>query len=884
MKPATQTEITPPEVHLEKARQELFDRFLKNRAPNFLIDLSSLFDRYFQERFENSRAGLLMDIQKNPCAILALGGYGRQEQCLMSDIDLLFLFEKTIPPGAEDLVREFILPLWDMGVEVGHATRALKDCVEDAKKDVATLTAMLDARFICGMSRLYVELTEVLRKRLYRKNKKQIITRIVERNLERHKRFGDSSYLLEPHLKEGRGGLRDYHTMLWVSRVAANVVRPRDLVFEGFLSHNEFITLEKALRFIWSARNHLHHLSGKKNDRLLFEDQIKMSGILKVKKRGGLKPVEIFLAELHGHMEWIKRAFLAFMDEPGICEFVKKGRRPGKILMPRGLKAEKGRLDFVSPEAVLKSPFLMMKIFEQSVALNIPLSVESWRLVGEFLYRVDEKFRFSKRALESFEKILMAPNQKFNVLNEMLDAGFLVKFIPEMAGIANRIQYDSYHLYPVDKHLLRAVEIIRNFGSPKDATGCDLCAIFYKSLKKKRLLLWAALLHDIGKGSLEGGHSARGADMARDILTPRGFSQKDVDTVVFLVKRHLLLPKVSSRRDINDEPTVLSCARKIKTVARLKMLYLLSVGDAAATGPNAWNEWNHSLMKELVFKILKMLEKGSLASERADSLVKKKKREISETAAVSPELKDLDFLIEAMSPRYLLRVRPDDIRRHMALFRRMGAEDFDWEVAGGRRSAVRTVTICAKDRPGLMAAIAGVFAVNGMEILEAAAFTWQNGVALDVFKVQPPPDIIFENDKWDKAKKDLQRALSGDLDLGAALEKRRRAYPPERPWPSGEDVKVVVDNSASDFFTIVEVVTGSFSGLLFCITDALFRSGLDVWVAKIGRKVEKVFDVFYVRNFDGEKADAPGDEERIAEEISRAVREKREAAGAIRTL
>jgi len=876
IKNADKIKETSPAKKLEAARQGLFKRFLKNKAPNFLREHSSLFDAYFQERFEKSQTGPLMDIKENPYAVLALGGYGRQEQCLMSDIDLLFLFEKKIPDQAQELVREFLFPLWDAGLEVGYATRSLNDCAKGAQADVTILTAMLDARFICGMSPLYTALLDGLRKKFCRKDEKETIARIVDRNLQRHVRFGDSSYLLEPNLKEGLGGLRDYHTMLWVARIAANVTKPEDFVFEGFLSHHEFSVLKKALNFIWKTRNHLHYLSGRKDDRLLFAEQIKMARILKIKKKEGLEPVELFLGELHKHMEFIKRMLLTFMDEPAIFGSTKKNRGRFRISMIRGLNAKRGRLDFVSPEAIVKSPFLLMKIFEESAALNIPLSVEARRLTREFSYLLSDRFRLSNRTSKAFENILMAPTQKFNVLQEMLDTGFMVQFIPEMKGIVNRIQYDSYHLYPVDKHLSRTVEIIRNFAPKKDSSGLNLCGMIYKSLRKKKLLLWGALLHDIGKGSPGGGHSGRGAQLAEKILKERGFSYKDVETVVFLVEQHLLLPKTASRRDINDEGTIISCARKIKTPTRLRMLYLLTMGDSAATGPNAWNEWSRSLIRELFFKILKMLEKGTLGSERAGATATRTKNDIAKIVKDSPELEKLDFLIDAMSPRYFLDVAPHDIQAHMKLYQRMGDADFQWDVSRTSKKSPRTVTICAKDRPGLMSAISGTFAVNGLEILEARAFTWKNRVALDIFQVKPPADIIFEDDKWEKAKNDLYAALSGELDLFLALEKRGKIYPPEKSCPSQGEIKIRVDNSSSDFFTIVEVVAGAFGGLLFYITDALLKLGLDVWVAKIGRKVDSVFDVFYVRDFQGEKADAPEQESRIIEEIRRAIEKKKD--------
>ncbi len=858
---AKKIKFVPAAEQLREKSAHLISDFLKRKTPDFIIEHAQILDDYFFESFENSMIGPKMGMEKNPYAIIALGGYGRREQFIHSDVDLLFLFEKYVPDEASDLIQEVVYPLWDIGLEVGYATRSLKECVKLAGKDLEVLTSVLDARLICGMSYLYSALMEQLRNKIARKRSRKIIKKIIENSRLRHEVFGDSAFLLEPNLKEGQGGLRDYHTMLWITKLNSNLRQFRDFEYYGFLSHDEFQSLKKALHFIGSVRNCLHHLSDRKCDQLYFEYQIKMAHALKFETANGQQPVERFLSKLHGHMEFLKQQHLMLIYELGLSKNLKSR---GKIARPNGVAGleitENGMLNFVSSENILDDPSLLMKIFEESAALNIPLSAEAKRLIREFSYLVDEEFSSSAKQIESFERILVKPISTFNVLNEMLNTGFLIRFIPDFKDINNRIQYDEYHLYPVDRHLLRTIQYIKVFGTSGGKSKHPLCNDLYKGLKKRSLLLWAALLHDIGKGKTGVSHSVSGAKIAGELLQKKGYGAEDIETVSFLIKEHLLLVKTATRRDLNDEETAVSCARKIKDVDQLKMLYLLTVADCMATGPKAWSDWTAALLRDLFFKISKILEKGELASREAIEAIEKKKAEVLGLAMPRYAKDAIETLFGFMSPRYLLYMPSASIMEHIELYKNSGADAFVWNVAKTFDSNTRTVTICAKDRPGLFSKIAGTFTLNGLDILDAQIFTWRNNIAVDIFEVTPPADQIFEEERWQKAKMQLQEALSGDLDLKKALKEKISVYRPEKRPVNGRPHQINVDNESSSFFTIVEVFTYDFPGLLFMITDAIFRCGLDIWVAKIATKVDQVVDVFYVRDFDGQKVDLPDQE------------------------
>ena len=863
--------LDSPVNQLQKRKKDLLARFLRGKEPQFLSLHAEILDDYFHESFAQSSAGPRIGIEKNPYAIIALGGYGRKEQCLHSDIDVLLLFGKKIPKEAAVLVQEIFYPLWDTGLEVSYATRTLKECLSLASQDFEVLTSLVDARFLCGISSLYSELTEVMRRKIRHKNGKEFIQWLVERNEARHNRFGDSTHLLEPNLKEGLGGLRDYHAMLWLGWAKYQIKEPRDLEYLGHLSHNEFQTLTEALSFILTVRNWLHHISGRKCDQLYFEYQIKVAEAMHFKDRNGQQAVEMFLGHLHGHMEFLKQQHLLLLNK--IVPRKYKGARgtTRHRMNVGGIVIGQESLNFESSEAILENPQLLIKIFEQSAKLGLPLSIEARRLVREFLHLVDGEFRKSTGIIQSLQRILLAPLQPLDALDEMLTTGILTALIPEINSVVNLIQYDEYHVYPVDKHLLHAVGLLKDFGKPDLDPEEAIHAQLFREVSRPEILHWAVLLHDVGKGSEGKDHSRHGAEIVRHIFQRMNFADSDIDTISFLVREHLLLTKTATQRDLNDEKAVIQCASKFRNTEELKMLYLLTVADSKATGPKAWNDWIASLLKELFFKVYHILKKGELATPAAVDIFEKKRKEILQESLSIP-LEDLESLFEQMSPRYLLYTPVKDILRHIELYQRLGSASVVLETQILPRTDYRTVTVCAHDRPGLFSKISGVFTLNNLDILDAQIYTWRNRIALDIFKVKAPPDTLFEDEAWTRVRKNLHSALSGELDLGLVLDEKLLTYQSAavKSTASRPD-KVMVDNNGSDFFTIIEVYTYDFPGLLYRITDALFRCNLDVWVAKIATKVDQVLDIFYVRDLDGQKVTDPQQVEAIKATISQVL-------------
>ncbi|MFO7963260.1 MAG: [protein-PII] uridylyltransferase [Desulfobacterales bacterium] len=856
---------------LMNSRRRLISAFIAGNEPNFPQRHAELLDDYFRMRFETSTIGPGLNITKYPYAILAQGGYGRREQCLFSDVDVLILFENTIK-GVENLIEEMVFPLWDMGLDVGHATRSVQESIKLAGRDITVLTALLDSRFICGRSNLYLDLMDGLHKKVRNEKSSRIIRGLVASDRKRHEVFGDSTYRLEPNLKEGQGGLRDYHTLLWIGRIRANVKTPRDLEYEGFLSHDEFRQLDRALSFLLEVRSRLHHLAGRKNDRLYFDYQIQMAESLAFCATDHQKPVERFLGRLHKDMEFIKELYHIVLSELGYQQANSRKKKKTKATKAADVVIHRGMITFVYPETVLSNPITMMEIFRESDRYGTPLSAEAIRLIKDFAPLLDESFFRSSRPIRLLEKLLVSGDPDHPALDQLCHADMMNRFIPEFREITNRIQFDAYHLFPVDKHSLHTVKVLQRWRRRKGRVNEPLCDKLYHEISRPDLLHWAALLHDIGKGSTVDDHSESGRMLALRILDRLGFSHDDAEIVASLINDHLFLIKIATRRDIGDEETCITCAGKVKDIEKLKMLYLLTVADSVSTGPNAWNDWTATLLRDLFLRVAKILETGELASEEAVHVRNEKKNRIREALLILGYPGDPEAVIRIMSPRYLLYTPIEDIMLHLKLRSALKANKPVWNIKTNHSSDTRTVTICAVDEPGLFSKIAGTFTINGIDILNAQAFTWRDNTALDIFEVKPPPDPIFESEKWHRAENHLISVLDGRMDLAPAIQEKTAAYGCGGPKIAVKPVRIEVDNASSSFFTIIEVFAYDYLGLLYDITDTLFHMGLDVWISKIATKADQVVDVFYVRDFDGQKVDSKDQEDRIKTALSKVIR------------
>ncbi|MBT3387432.1 MAG: [protein-PII] uridylyltransferase [Desulfobacula sp.] len=832
-----------------RKREGLIKRFLSDDGFDFPEQLTQIIDEYIVSIFEKGLSAKKLMNSGHPFALIALGGLGRREQCIHSDIDLLILFEKTVPKEVKAFIQELVYPLWDARFQVGYAVRNIDECLHLAFERFDILTTVLDARLICGLPGIYISFLKKFRSMLYSGYMKSTLNYLYEYGEQRHSDYGDSAQLISPDLKSGFGGLRDYHTLLWYAKIKSNIKKRRDLEYYGFLSPLEYTTLEQSLKDIWRIRNFLHFITKRRCDILHFEYQAELADLIGYRHKKGHTDVETFLGDLHNRMDFLKQIHhISLEDILYGFRRTMAGSRP-KSIKTYGLVIIKKRLYFKNTVVILQKPDLLIKIFFESAKRKIPLSIAARRIVSEFLHLIDDEFIKNRNTVKIFKKIIALSSQKFNVLDIMLITGILGKLIPEFTAIINKIQYNHYHLFPVDRHSILCVQIVNDFKKPADSKISAFYSSVFKEIKDKKLLLFTGLLHDIGKSSPEKEHLKSGAKIAKTILERFGFSPPEIRDAAFLIENHLIFIQTATRRDIADEETAIYMAKKVVKPRLLRMLFLLTVADSQATGPKAWNEWTANLLKDLFLKTLGILKNGELASKKAQHLVEKKKKRVLRFFSKRGRAEETMPLLEVMSQRYLFHTHFRNIIDHINVYKELGNKQFTWQILKEGDADYRNVIICRKSIPGFYSKIAGVFFLNGIDIIGSQIYPFGETHMLDLYTVKPPKDRVFEAEKWKKAEADLIQALGEDHFLDKALSK----IPKILNVPSGqkpEPNKVRIDNELSSFFTIVEVLTYNFPGLLFSVTNALYRSGVKVDVAMVATKVDQVIDIFYVRSIE----------------------------------
>ena len=844
-----------PPLELKESRNHLISLLAEGNVPEIPEgDFTGIVDQYFRNGLQESRVGNRLFKEKRPFAFVALGGYGRKELCLHSDIDIMILFGRKIPSNAKELTQEILFPLWDLGLDLGYGIRTIKDCLDLSADDFEFMTSIIDARFVCGDSPLFLSLVEKFQKKIVSRKATALNRWLKGQEEIRMATFGDASHLLEPNLKAGIGGLRDYHQILWLAKVFLNLRTHRDLEYLGTFSYKEYQDLNENLSFILLVRNHLHQISGRKNDQLIFEHQEEIARRLGFKDRKDYLAVEQFMGELHASMTSIKSLHHSFFA--GHLRELKDTKKdiPAQEIAD-GLHLYRGELNFNSATAILSNHSLLLEIFEKASAGGSSLSLEARRLIREFLYLIDDDFRESEKASQRFLNILKLPNA-FEVLDQMYETGFLCAFIPEFEQIRNRVQFDRYHIFPVDRHLLQTFKELKKLAQRNELLLLDI----FSDVSNPEPLFLAALFHDLGKTGKN--HASRGVKKVKHILKRFHYEKKGTEDLLFLIGYHLLMVETASRRDLNDEKVVVQCARTIEDPDRLKMLYLLTWADSNATGPRAWNEWTANLVQELFFKILHILEKGELATPSTSRKVKNTLSRLRREMTVKIDEKDLENLLEVMSPRYLVETNSKTINRHIELYQALPSLNkqekeptFVLEAKEDESTDCWEVTFLAKDRPGLFSDFAGVMALNNINILSSYIYTWRDGTAVDIFRVTRPLDPIHSDEVWAKIKEDLKNTITGKLSLIYRLsEKAETSLLSPNKKPS-QPPRVIVDNESSDFFSLIEIFADDHVGLLYLITHTLFSLRLDIRIAKIATNGDQIADVFYVRDLEGQKVE-----------------------------
>jgi len=792
--------------------------------------------------------------------IAAVGGYGRATLAPSSDIDLLFLLPPAAAPREKRIIEAILYMLWDLGQKVGLATRSVKECLVQARNDMTVRTALLEARLILGDHTLFENMrTRFEREIVQRTAAEFVAAKLAERD-SRIALAGRSRYLVEPNVKNGKGGLRDLNTLFWIAKYAYRLREAADLVGAGVFSRSEYRLFCRCEEFLWRVRCHLHYLTGRPEERLSFDHQRRIASQLGYSARGGLASVERFM----------KHYFLIAKDVGDLTAIVcaaleerqakpsarldrfRPWRRKRAAIATGDFEVENGRVTVTGPEVFARDPVNLIRLFWVADRNGLPIHPDATRHVTRALKLIDAKLRANPEANRLFLGILTSRNEPEIVLRHMNEAGVLGRFIPEFGRIVALMQFNMYHHYTVDEHLLRAVGNLAEIEAQRLTAELPLATEIMPSIANRRALFLALFLHDIAKGRTQD-HSSAGVDVARALSPRLGLNEAETETVAWLVETHLVMSDTAQRRDLSDSTTITTFANLVQTLERLKMLFVLTVCDIRAVGPGVWNNWKHELLRTLYWETEVVLAGGHSAIDRKERVAGAR----AELRRALPNWPDLDF--EAYAARlpqaYWLKATLEQKLLHAKLLNMTEVEVPApiTHVRTDRDRGVTELTIIAPDHARLLSIVAGACAATGANIVDAQVFTTADGMALDTIFVSRA--FRYDEDELRRAGNTLlaiERSLSGQIRLQDMIAARTRQAGPDRNVFRIHP-EVSINNTLSRRFTVLEVTGLDRPGLLYELTAILSRLSLNIASAHIATFGEKAADVFYVTDFAGEK-------------------------------
>jgi len=834
---------------LKTQRQALDDLWSQGLSGTSLLrSLSGLADEFIRDCF----AGIDKAEKDNQVALVALGGYGRQELFPFSDIDLMILFKPEIRKSVGAIADAILYPLWDTGFEVGHGVRTIDESLKQAAEDIIFQIALLDGRCIGGSEELFQQLMAEFRHKFVDGRRREFICDLNELSVERRQRFGSHAYLLEPNIKESKGGFRDIQSMIWAAKVVFGISTFDEIIEAGFLLPSEGERFKDAHNMLVRIRNRLHYISGRKNDQLYFEQQEEMAESFDYSKSGTGLSVEGFMRDVYGHLSTITVIHDLFFDHVSeVLGLTTQEQRVSDRDLEKGIEIRDNRVHLrAGPETLAAKPYLLMRTFLASAKTGVGVHHRSKMHITDNLGLIGDKMRKSPRMAKPFHAILGSSESVLPVLEGMLETGLLGMYIPEFARIDALAQHDVYHIYTVDRHSLQAVvELHKVIGEEPEIV---------EQVEHRRPFFLAALLHDIGKKSGRD-HSEYGAELAETIGQRLCLDEEEIELLAFLIRYHLFIPENALRRDLEDQAFIKRCAETITSVERLAMLYLLSVADSRATGPSAWSDWKAVLMREMYLKVKAYLEAAAAQLDSpavVDQYYEDGVAWLRDQVALLVEAESgLRMDVADLSADYLASFTPGTIvnhlryhRDHYSLIRQKALVTA--EEAGEHWS----VLVMSSDQPGLLAKICGVMTLNQLEVVNAQIFTWSDSTVVDMIDVRPTETFDFEECDWQAISEDLNRAVNHRLGLGYRLyEKLKNSYGRRRDLIGSHEYRVEIDNQGSDDFTIIEVHAGDLPGQLYRITQTLADFGINIHKAFIATEVGQLIDVFYILDKNGEK-------------------------------
>ena len=862
---------------LAAGREEIRRRFEKDgasgeanvRATSFLVD--QIF------RFVLEATTTLVYPTANPTSgericIAAVGGYGRGEMAPFSDIDLLFLLPYRLNPRVEQIVESVLYLLWDLGLKVGHATRSTDECIRLSREDITIRTALLEARFLWGNKKLFSELRRRFTKEIVSDTSLDFIkAKLAERD-QRHRKMGDSRYVLEPNIKDGKGGLRDLQTLFWIAKYLYQVDTVADLVEKGFLTTAEVKRFARAQNFLWTVRCHLHYIAGRPEERLTFDVQQELGERLGYKDHAGTRGVERFMKHYYltaKEVGDLTRIFCAALESEH--RYSPSFSFLGIDLFRReidGFALESGRLSVKSGNEFIADPVRIIKLFHTAQKHDRDIHPKALRLITRHLRLVDS-IRDDAEANRLFVEMLTAPKGAEIALRRMNEATIFGRFVPDFGRVVAQMQYDMYHVYTVDEHTIFAIGILHGVEQGTYRDDMPTASDIIHKIASRRALFVALFLHDIAKGR-GGDHSQLGADVALHLCPRFGLSEEETETVAWLVRHHLLMSRIAFHRDLSDPKSIIDFAETVQSLERLRLLLLLTVADIRAVGPNVWNNWKASLLRELYLATEAHLSGGHEATGR-EARIEGAKHAVRGALATWPE-GELEFFLGLGYPSYWLSL---DSETHVRNAQFIGGAEksaaaLAFDIHVDEVNDVTELTIYTADHPGLFSRIAGAMAVSGANIVGAKIFTMANGMALDSFSIQDSTGSAFANkQKLARLKGRIEKTLHGEF--RPEREFNKKSLIPNRTNIFTVAPRVLINNSASRTHSVIEINGRDCAGLLHDLTSAVTDLGLQISSALITTYGERAVDVFYVKDGFGMQVTHKGKIEQIRESLLAAL-------------
>ena len=802
-------------------------------------------------------------------SIISVGGYGRREMAPFSDVDLLFLTPYKMTPWSENVIETVLYLLWDLKLKVGHSSRSIKDCLRLGSDDYTIRTAMLEHRFVCGDINLASQLNEKLWKNLFSGTAKDFISaKLIERE-NRHEKHGQR-YMVEPNVKEGKGGLRDLQSLYWIAKYVYQTQNISDLVDLNVFRSDEYLQFEQAEEFLWAVRCQMHHLADRAIEQLSFDLQVEVASAMGYHDSRDQRAVEIFMQDYFRHATRVgdlTRIFLTSLeavhakDEPLLERIFKR-----KPKIDNDYIVIHNRLAIKSEKEFLTNPINLLKLFSEALRTGLLIHPNAMRLVSANLAMVNNEFRASTEAQQIFLELLLKHGNPERALRRMNELGFLAKFIPEFEPIVAMMQFNMYHSYTVDEHTIQCLKTLAQIEKGELVEELPIASSILKDGVNRKVIYIALLLHDIGKGRSDD-HSILGAKIAKQVSPRLGLNKQETETVEWLVRYHLLMSDMAQKRDISDPRTVRDFAKAVQSVKRLNLLTVLTVCDVRSVGPDTWNNWKATLIRQLYAETKAILEQGAEALNRENRMTEAKKalrEKLSEW-----DNKDIKIETGRHYPPYWQGFQVDAQFAFAKLLRNLGADEIKIELTPDTDRDATRICFALSDHPGIFSRLAGALALVGANVVDARSYTSKDGFATAAFWIQDGDGSPYNQARFSRLRRMIEKTLSGEVITREAIKERDKFKKREKAFKV--PTSITFDNEGSEIYTIIEVDTRDRPGLLFDLTRTLANMNVYIASAVIATYGEQVVDSFYVKDMFGLKFYSESKQKKLEQNLRQAI-------------